>query len=175
MTNTKKKYIVGIIPRAMSALFQRLEDIRNNNNNNMMKSTINTSTTTSIKNNNNNKRAPSVLSTFPPTSGLRAPRRTQSTVKLRPVSMIVPPRRGSNTTIPTSISASNNIPINDKSTRYTVHVSFIEIYNEELIDLLNPAPPNERTPVTIREDTKGHIIWTGLKEVPVSNTEDVLR
>lgn len=85
--------------------------------------------------------------------------------------MMTPPRRGSNATIPTSTIPSTN----DKTTRYSVHVSFIEIYNEELIDLLNPAPPHERTPVTIREDTKGHIIWTGLKEVPVTNTEDVLR
>lgn len=155
----------GIIPRAMSALFQRLEDIKK-------ESCTDLKSSSSIK--DNNKRAPSVLSTFPPTSGLRVPRRTQSTVKLRPVSMIAPPRRGSNTSaIPNS--ATSNIPVNDKATRYTVHVSFIEIYNEELIDLLNPAPPHERTPVTIREDTKGHIIWTGLKEVPVGNTEDVLR
>lgn len=77
-----------------------------------------------------------------------------------------PIRRGSNPKIATT---------NEKSTRYTVLVSFIEIYNEELIDLLNPAPPTERTPVTIREDPKGHIIWTGLKEVSVSSTEDVLK
>lgn len=140
----------------MSALFHRLDDIQKDS------STLSPPI----------KRAPSVLSTFPPTSGLRAPKKSTSTVKLRPVSMMIPPRRGSNaTTIP------NTIPTiaNDKATRYTVHVSFIEIYNEELIDLLNPAPPHERTPVTIREDTKGHIIWTGLKEVPVGNTQDVLR
>ncbi|OAD01447.1 hypothetical protein MUCCIDRAFT_145725, partial [Mucor lusitanicus CBS 277.49] len=74
-----------------------------------------------------------------------------------------------------SLSTSSTQPLSEKSTKYTVHVSFIEIYNEELIDLLNPAPPHERAPVTIREDTKGHIIWTGLKEVPVGSTEDVLR
>ncbi|KAI7864961.1 hypothetical protein BDF14DRAFT_1883802 [Spinellus fusiger] len=58
--------------------------------------------------------------------------------------------------------------------RYTVKVSFVEIYNEDLIDLLNSAPPSERPLVTIREDTKGHIYWTGVKEVSVTNTEDVL-
>lgn len=58
--------------------------------------------------------------------------------------------------------------------RYSVKVSFVEIYNEELIDLLNPAPPHEKPPVTIREDTKGHIYWTGVKEVSVNNTDDVL-
>lgn len=43
------------------------------------------------------------------------------------------------------------------------------------MDLLNPAPADERPPVTIREDTKGQIYWTGVKEVPVDSTEDVLR
>ncbi|KAI9311063.1 P-loop containing nucleoside triphosphate hydrolase protein, partial [Dichotomocladium elegans] len=45
--------------------------------------------------------------------------------------------------------------------KYSVRVSFVEIYNEELIDLLNPAPLNERPPVSIREDAKGHIYWAG--------------
>jgi hypothetical protein len=58
--------------------------------------------------------------------------------------------------------------------RYSVKVSFVEIYNEELIDLLNSAHPSEKPPVTIREDTKGHIYWTGVKEVAVHNTDDVL-
>lgn len=155
----------GIIPRAMSALFQRLQDIRKETS-------------------QHNKRAqqPPTLLNTPSVSGLRVPKRSASSVKLRPVSMITPPqRRGSAaTTLPThhhtpSQQQQQQQDNNDKSTRYTVHVSFIEIYNEELIDLLNPAPPNERTPVTIREDTKGHIIWTGLKEVPVQNTQDVLR
>jgi transcription initiation factor TFIID subunit TAF12 len=157
----------------MSALFQRLDDIQKQSSNTkpspppqqqqQQQSAI---TQNSIK-----RVHPSGLSTFPPTSGLRVPRRSASTAKLRPVSMITPPRRGSNT----SLNASNSIPLNEKSTKYTVHVSFIEIYNEELIDLLNPAPPHERAPVTIREDTKGHIMWTGLKEVPVGSTEDVLK
>ncbi|KAI8972272.1 P-loop containing nucleoside triphosphate hydrolase protein, partial [Pilobolus umbonatus] len=58
--------------------------------------------------------------------------------------------------------------------KYSVKVSFVEIYNEELIDLLNSAPPNEKPIVNIREDTKGHIYWTGVKEMTVNNTEDVL-
>jgi hypothetical protein len=59
--------------------------------------------------------------------------------------------------------------------RYSVKVSFVEIYNEELIDLLNSAHPTEKPPVTIREDTKGHIYWTGVKEMSVHNTDDVLQ
>lgn len=155
----------GIIPRAMSALFQRLNDIQ--------RQSATTKPPPSPQQQQPQKRAipASGLSTFPPASGLRVPRRSASTVKLRPVSMIAPPRRGSSS----SLSTSSTQPLSEKSTKYTVHVSFIEIYNEELIDLLNPAPPHERAPVTIREDTKGHIIWTGLKEVPVGSTEDVLR
>jgi hypothetical protein len=62
-----------------------------------------------------------------------------------------------------------------KSTyRFSVKVSFVEIYNEELIDLLNSAHPSEKPPVTIREDTKGHIYWTGVKEVTVHSQDDVL-
>ncbi|KAG1517664.1 hypothetical protein G6F46_001498 [Rhizopus delemar] len=140
----------GIIPRAMSTLFQKLYGIQNDTlpKTILPKHSISNLTSTS--------------------SGLRAPRKSYSTnLKLRPASMTTSPiRRGSNPKITTT---------NEKSTRYTVLVSFIEIYNEELIDLLNPAPPTERTPVTIREDPKGHIIWTGLKEVSVSSTEDVLK
>ncbi|KAL9539319.1 hypothetical protein MBANPS3_010333 [Mucor bainieri] len=162
----------GIIPRAMSALFQRLNDMQKQSS-----TTTTTKPSSQHQQQQPQKRAIPVsgLSTFPPASGLRVPRRSASTVKLRPVSMMTPPRRGSSSSLTTSASAQAQIHLDEKSTKYTVHVSFIEIYNEELIDLLNPAPPHERAPVTIREDTKGHIIWTGLKEVPVGSTEDVLR
>ncbi|CEP07253.1 hypothetical protein [Parasitella parasitica] len=59
-------------------------------------------------------------------------------------------------------------------TKFTVKVSFIEIYNEDLHDLLNAAPIDELPPITIREDTKGRIYWTGVKEVLVHSTDDVL-
>ncbi|KAF1803008.1 P-loop containing nucleoside triphosphate hydrolase protein, partial [Mucor lusitanicus] len=57
-----------------------------------------------------------------------------------------------------SISNNNNNP---HKTKFTVKVSFIEIYNEDLHDLLNSAPIDELPPITIREDTKGRIYWTG--------------
>lgn len=73
------------------------------------------------------------------------------------------------------VSQIHHQPTQQKSTyRYSVKVSFVEIYNEELIDLLNSAHPSEKPPVTIREDTKGHIYWTGVKEMVVNNTNDVL-
>lgn len=57
----------------------------------------------------------------------------------------------------------------------SIKVSFVEIYNEDLVDLLNPVPPSERPPVTIREDTKGQIYWSGVRELPVESTDDVLK
>ncbi|KAI8062551.1 P-loop containing nucleoside triphosphate hydrolase protein [Gongronella butleri] len=59
--------------------------------------------------------------------------------------------------------------------RYTLKVSFVELYNEELIDLLNDAPAHERPQVTIREDPKGQIYWTGVKELVATSVEDILQ
>ncbi|KAG8884235.1 hypothetical protein FRB97_004740 [Tulasnella sp. 331] len=50
--------------------------------------------------------------------------------------------------------------------------SYIEIYNEDLIDLL--AEEVGRREVQIREERDGTIIWSGLREVPVRNTLDVM-
>ncbi|KAJ9117024.1 hypothetical protein QFC22_004682 [Naganishia vaughanmartiniae] len=44
----------------------------------------------------------------------------------------------------------------------------------DLIDLLSKTPPNQSAPVTIRED-KGKILWSGLREVKVTTTEEVMR
>ena len=62
-----------------------------------------------------------------------------------------------------------------KSRRFTTKVSFIEIYNEELIDLLGESYGEERPQVTIREDTKGKIIWNGLQEFKVNSADEVMR
>ena len=65
----------------------------------------------------------------------------------------------------------------DKSD-YSVKNSFIEIYNEDLIDLLTvdkPTYSSEKTPVTIREASNGTIIWSGLKESNVNSSNDVLK
>ncbi|KAJ6618850.1 hypothetical protein B0H10DRAFT_1877274 [Mycena sp. CBHHK59/15] len=55
---------------------------------------------------------------------------------------------------------------------YAIKSSFIEIYNEDLIDLL--TSDDGRREVQIREDKEGHIIWGGLKEVSVKNPAEVL-
>ena len=59
---------------------------------------------------------------------------------------------------------------------FSLKGSFIEIYNEDLLDLL--ADDNSvggRRDVQIREDKHGHIIWDGLREVGVKNTSEVMK
>lgn len=85
-------------------------------------------------------------------------------------------RSSKSSTISTTKHSFLSHPPNHRPThRYTMTVSFIEIYNEDLHDLLNSSPPEESPPITIREDTKGNIYWTGVKEVEVQSTDDVLQ
>ncbi|KAF8205718.1 hypothetical protein K438DRAFT_1964128 [Mycena galopus ATCC 62051] len=57
---------------------------------------------------------------------------------------------------------------------YQIKSSFIEIYNEDLIDLLVDDTGGARREVQIREDKEGHIIWGGLREVAVKNPNEVM-
>ncbi|KAG5637757.1 hypothetical protein H0H81_003324 [Sphagnurus paluster] len=58
---------------------------------------------------------------------------------------------------------------------YSVKGSFIEIYNEDLIDLLSlDDTVGGKREVQIREDKDGHIIWGGLREVNVRNASEVM-
>ena len=58
---------------------------------------------------------------------------------------------------------------------YSIKSSFIEIYNEDLIDLLSlDDTAGGRREVQIREDKDGHIIWGGLREVNVKNSSEVM-
>ncbi|KAF2638017.1 kinesin family protein-like protein [Massarina eburnea CBS 473.64] len=62
------------------------------------------------------------------------------------------------------------------SKSWTLKATYVEIYNEQLRDLLVPehTPQNERTTVTIREDTKGRILLTGLTQININSAEDLL-
>ncbi|KAF7732750.1 Kinesin-like protein kif21b [Apophysomyces ossiformis] len=61
---------------------------------------------------------------------------------------------------------------------YEVYVSFLELYNEELIDLLNPQSKRKsnshNTEVSIREDIAGNIYWSGVKEERCHSPEELL-
>ncbi|KAI9264808.1 hypothetical protein BY458DRAFT_223046 [Sporodiniella umbellata] len=67
--------------------------------------------------------------------------------------------------------------------RHEVYVSFLELYNEELIDLLNPQTALKKkggsqvvapAEVTIREDIAGNIYWSGVREELCLNPEQVV-
>ncbi|KAI8967562.1 hypothetical protein BDF20DRAFT_917500 [Mycotypha africana] len=135
----------GIVPRSMALLFDLL-----------------------YKNNGQSKRpispAPSVSSS---TSTSNKSNRSKS-LKIR---------SGGSSHIPSPNTTYQKSAIHydeQSSTRYTVKVSFVEIYNEELHDLLNTAPVHELPTITIREDTKGKIYWTGVKEMTIHSADDAL-
>ncbi|CAG8453065.1 5288_t:CDS:2, partial [Rhizophagus irregularis] len=64
------------------------------------------------------------------------------------------------------------------SYEYEVYVSFLELYNEDLIDLLNPQSRENnkkgKSDLMIREDANGQIYWAGVKEVQVSDPDELL-
>ncbi|PQE33149.1 kinesin motor domain-containing protein [Rutstroemia sp. NJR-2017a WRK4] len=113
-----KPEIMGVIPRAAIALFEKLEGGRpQQSNRNSM-------------------------------TGLRAPTRYS--------------------TVP------NNAPAKEKN--WTLKATYLEIYNEQLRDLLVPehTPSHEREVVSIRENNKGHILLTGLHQVEINSVEDMM-
>jgi chromosome segregation ATPase len=60
---------------------------------------------------------------------------------------------------------------------WSLKATYVEIYNEQLRDLLVPdvTPSNERNNVAIREDVKGNIILTGLRQVEIESAEDLIK
>lgn len=114
--------------------------------------------------NNNNEPIRPISPTSSISSSTSASNKSNS--RLRPISKIATNRSSHIPQVPNTN--------NPHKTKFTVKVSFIEIYNEDLHDLLNSAPVEELPPITIREDTKGRIYWTGVKEVLVHSTDDVL-
>ncbi|CAG8558581.1 15910_t:CDS:2, partial [Racocetra fulgida] len=61
-----------------------------------------------------------------------------------------------------------------KNRKFTMKVSFVEIYNEDLIDLLAEGDDECKPQVLIREDSKGNIIWSGLQEIKVCTVEEFI-
>ncbi|KAB5586184.1 hypothetical protein GE09DRAFT_56519 [Coniochaeta sp. 2T2.1] len=110
--------VMGVIPRAANALFEKLEGPKGNPNRGSM-------------------------------SQLRAPSRY-------------------------SMQAPSATSKGDKT--WSLKATYVEIYNEMLRDLLIPdhVPANERGNVTIREDVKGNIILTGLRQVEINSVEDLM-
>ena len=62
----------------------------------------------------------------------------------------------------------------DSNSEYSVRVSYVEIYNEELRDLLSDNNRKSSTSLTIREDKTGSIAVDGLREVAVKNLDQLI-
>jgi len=112
----------GVIPRAATALFEKLDTTRSG-------------ASTSTKSNRNSM------------SQLRSPARY----------------------------AAQGASLGDQN--WSLKATYVEIYNEQLRDLLIPehVPTAERSNVTIREDVKGNILLTGLRQVDINSVDDLLR
>jgi Kinesin motor domain len=78
--------------------------------------------------------------------------------------------------VSTIFSNANDLKRTRGSTwHWSIKASFIEIYNEDLIDLLAVEEAGgARRDVQIREDKDGNIIWGGLREIPVRSAADVM-
>nr|XP_043634046.1 kinesin-like protein KIN-12E [Erigeron canadensis] len=59
----------------------------------------------------------------------------------------------------------------EEKLQYTCKCSFLEIYNEQILDLLDPSSTN----LQIREDTKKGVYVENLKEIEVTSPRDVIQ
>ncbi|KAL1298878.1 hypothetical protein HN51_043160 [Arachis hypogaea] len=59
----------------------------------------------------------------------------------------------------------------DEKLKFTCKISFLEIYNEQILDLLDPSSNN----LQIREDIKKGVYVENIKEVEVTNARDVIQ
>ncbi|KAL8246197.1 hypothetical protein R6Q59_007413 [Mikania micrantha] len=59
----------------------------------------------------------------------------------------------------------------EEKIQYTCKCSFLEIYNEQILDLLDPSSTN----LQIREDTKKGVYVENLKEIEVTSARDVIQ
>lgn len=84
------------------------------------------------------------------------------------------PKRYSTQPLPTLGSLAK--AANAGSKDWELRATYVEIYHEQLRDLLVPesVPHQDRATIAIREDTKGRIMLTGLTQVPINSAEDVL-
>ena len=86
------------------------------------------------------------------------------------------PKRYSTQALPTIGSLAKAAGNASGERNWTLKASYVEIYQEQLRDLLIPetVPMQERAQVAIREDTKGRILVTGLTQVAINSVEDLL-
>jgi kinesin family protein 4/21/27 len=85
---------------------------------------------------------------------------------VRPMSGLRTPKR---------YSTMSSVQNNHSEGSWTLKATYVEIYNEQLRDLLVPetVPQADRATVAIREDTKGRILLTGLTQYDINSAEDI--
>lgn len=76
---------------------------------------------------------------------------------------------------PKRYSVQTNSQPNQAERSWSLKATYVEIYNEQLRDLLIPesVPQSDRATVAIREDTKGRILLTGLTQTDINSVEDI--
>lgn len=62
----------------------------------------------------------------------------------------------------------------DPNMEFQVYVSFLELYNEEMIDLFQTQPRKGKDTIQVREDGFGGISWHGIKEQQVTSAQEIL-
>jgi polyhydroxyalkanoate synthesis regulator phasin len=71
-------------------------------------------------------------------------------------------------------TAMNALKAKFPEAEFEVRVAFLELYNEELIDLLSNQRRDPKHAPQIREDGKGGIMWTNVENVVVETPEELL-
>eukprot|EP00762_Andalucia_godoyi_P008253 ANDGO_02988.mRNA.1 Kinesin-like protein KIN-4A len=72
------------------------------------------------------------------------------------------------------LSKSRDLPGGTVEARkFSVRVSYLEIYNEEIRDLLHPSTPSKN--IAIREDSHGGIIVAGVQEETVETADELIQ
>lgn len=86
------------------------------------------------------------------------------------------PNRASMSQLRTPKGYSQFQPSSQGQKTWSLKATYVEIYNEQLRDLLIPesVPASERGQVSIREDVKGNILLTGLRQVEINSVEDLM-
>lgn len=75
--------------------------------------------------------------------------------------------------IPSVIESLFHMAKEHSDAKINVRVSYLEIYNEEIRDLLHPDTPSKS--IAIREATEGSVYVVGVQEEEVSSSEDMYR
>ncbi|KAI1471686.1 kinesin-domain-containing protein [Daldinia caldariorum] len=84
--------------------------------------------------------------------------------------------RSSTSQLRTPARYSLQTPTPKSEKNWQLKATYVEIYNEQLRDLLVPdhLQQYERSNVTIREDQKGNIILTGLQQIDINSVDDLM-